>query len=44
MVYPFAAGSAADVQGRLFASRFSELLGQTMVFENVGAQAAHPGR
>jgi tripartite-type tricarboxylate transporter receptor subunit TctC len=36
MVYPFAAGSAADVLGRLFASRLSELLGQTAVFENVG--------
>jgi tripartite-type tricarboxylate transporter receptor subunit TctC len=36
MVYPFAAGSAADVLGRLFASRLSELLGQTVVFENVG--------
>ena len=36
MVYPFAAGSAADVLGRLFASRLSELLGQTVIFENVG--------
>jgi tripartite-type tricarboxylate transporter receptor subunit TctC len=35
MVYPFAAGSAADVLGRLFASRLSELLGQTVLFENV---------
>ena len=36
MVYPFAAGSAADVLGRLYASRLSELLGQTVIFENVG--------
>jgi tripartite-type tricarboxylate transporter receptor subunit TctC len=36
MVYPFAAGSTADVLGRLFASRLSELLGQTVIFENVG--------
>ena len=36
MVYPFAAGSAADAMGRIFASRLSELLGQTVVFENVG--------
>src|SRR5262249_23142543 len=36
MVYPFAAGSAADVMGRLFASRLSELLGQQVIFENVG--------
>jgi tripartite-type tricarboxylate transporter receptor subunit TctC len=36
MVYPFAAGSAADAMGRIFASRLSELLAQTVVFENVG--------
>ena len=36
MVYPFAAGSAADVMGRLLASRLSDLLGQSVVFENVG--------
>jgi tripartite-type tricarboxylate transporter receptor subunit TctC len=36
MVYPFAAGSAADVLGRIFASRLSELLGQPVIFENVG--------
>jgi len=36
MVYPSAAGSAADVMGRLFGSRLSELLGQPVIFENVG--------
>jgi tripartite-type tricarboxylate transporter receptor subunit TctC len=36
MVYPFAAGSAADVMGRLLASRLSDLLAQSVVFENVG--------
>src|SRR5436190_23349968 len=36
LVYPFAAGSAADVMGRLFASRLSELLGQPVIFDNVG--------
>ena len=36
MVYPFAADSAADAMGRIFASRLSELLAQTVVFENVG--------
>src|SRR5215813_13383070 len=35
MVYPFAAGSAGDVAGRLFASRLAELLGQPVVFENI---------
>jgi tripartite-type tricarboxylate transporter receptor subunit TctC len=35
MVYPFAAGSAADALGRMFASRLSEILGQQVIFENV---------
>jgi tripartite-type tricarboxylate transporter receptor subunit TctC len=40
MVYPFTAGSSADVLGRLFASRLSELLGQPIIFENVGGAGA----
>ena len=36
MVYPFAAGSAADVLGRTFALRLSEILGQQVILENVG--------
>lgn len=36
MVYPFAAGSAADAMGRLFGTRLSELLGQPVIFDNVG--------
>jgi len=36
MVYPFAAGSAADVLGRTFGSRLSEILGQQVILENVG--------
>jgi tripartite-type tricarboxylate transporter receptor subunit TctC len=32
----YAAGSAGDVLGRIFASRLSELLGQPVIFENVG--------
>jgi tripartite-type tricarboxylate transporter receptor subunit TctC len=36
MVYPFAAGSGGDPLGRVFASRLSELLGQPVLFENVG--------
>src|SRR5262245_19163589 len=31
IVYPFAAGSAGDVLGRIFASRLSELLGQPVL-------------
>jgi len=43
MVYPFAAGSAADVLGRVFASRLSELLGQPVMFENVGGAGGMTG-
>lgn len=43
MVYPFAAGSAADVKGRLFASRMGELLGQSVVFESVGGGGGMTG-
>lgn len=37
MVVPFAAGSGVDVLGRLLAPRLSELLGQRVLVENVGA-------
>ena len=37
MVVPFAAGSGVDVLGRLLAPRLSELLGQQVIVENVGA-------
>jgi tripartite-type tricarboxylate transporter receptor subunit TctC len=43
MVYPFAAGSAGDTVGRLFASRLSELLGQPVIFENVGGAGGMAG-
>jgi tripartite-type tricarboxylate transporter receptor subunit TctC len=43
MVYPFAAGSAGDVLGRIFASRLSELLGQPVIFENVGGAGGMTG-
>jgi tripartite-type tricarboxylate transporter receptor subunit TctC len=43
MVYPFAAGSAGDVMGRLFASRLSELLGQSVIFENVSGAGGMTG-
>jgi tripartite-type tricarboxylate transporter receptor subunit TctC len=43
LVYPFAAGSAGDVPGRLLASRLSELLGQPVIFENVGGAGGMTG-
>src|SRR5262245_11108458 len=43
IVYPFAAGSAGDVVGRIFASRLSELLGQPVLFENVGGAGGMTG-
>jgi len=43
IVYPFAAGSAGDVLGRIFASRLSELLGQPVTFENVGGAGGMTG-
>jgi len=43
MVYSFAAGSAADVLGRVFASRLSELLHQPIIVENVGGAGGMTG-
>jgi tripartite-type tricarboxylate transporter receptor subunit TctC len=43
MVYPFAPGSAGDIVGRIFASRLSELLGQPVIFENVGGAGGMTG-
>jgi tripartite-type tricarboxylate transporter receptor subunit TctC len=43
MVYPFGAGSAGDVLGRIFAARLSELLGQPVIFENVGGAGGMTG-
>jgi len=37
MIIPFAAGGPTDVLGRVMAQRMSELLGQQVVVENVGA-------
>jgi tripartite-type tricarboxylate transporter receptor subunit TctC len=43
LIYPFAAGSAGDVPGRLLAARLSEALGQPVLFENVGGAGGVTG-
>src|SRR5258708_6493244 len=43
IVYPFAAGRAGDVLGRIFAPRLSELLHQPVIFENVAGAGGMTG-
>ena len=43
MVIPFAAGGPQDTIGRIIAQRMSELLGQTVVVENVGGAGGMTG-
>jgi len=43
LIVPFAAGGGIDASARLQAQRMSELLGQTIVVENVGAAAGMAG-
>jgi tripartite-type tricarboxylate transporter receptor subunit TctC len=43
MVIPFAPGGGLDASGRVQAQRMSELLGQTIVVENVGGAAGTTG-
>ena len=43
MVIPFAAGGPQDTIGRVFAQRMGELLGQTVVVENVGGAGGMTG-
>ncbi len=43
LVVPFAAGGGIDVSARLQAQRMGELLGQTIVVENIGAAAGMIG-
>src|SRR5262245_24622480 len=43
LVVPFGAGGGLDVSVRIQAQRMSELLGQTIVTENVGAAAGTVG-
>ncbi len=43
MVNPFAAGGPNDVPARLFAQRMGEILGQTIIVENVGGAGGMNG-
>src|SRR6202011_3129320 len=47
MIIPFAAGGPTDVLGRVGAHRMSEIIGQQVIFENVGGaggmNTAHEG-
>jgi tripartite-type tricarboxylate transporter receptor subunit TctC len=43
LVVPFAAGGGVDVSARIQAQRMSELLGQSIIVENVGAAAGMVG-
>jgi len=43
MLYPFTAGSAGDGVGRIIAARMAELLGQPVLFENVGGAGGMTG-
>ena len=43
MVIPFAAGGPTDVLGRVIAQRMGEVLGQTVVVENVGGAGGQTG-
>jgi tripartite-type tricarboxylate transporter receptor subunit TctC len=43
MIIPFAAGGPTDVLGRVVAQRMGELLGQTIVIENVGGAGGMTG-
>jgi tripartite-type tricarboxylate transporter receptor subunit TctC len=43
MVIPFAAGGPTDVLGRLVAGRMSEIMGQTVIVENVNGAGGQTG-
>ena len=43
MIIPFAAGGPTDLLGRLIAQRMGEILGQTIVVENVGGAGGMAG-
>jgi tripartite-type tricarboxylate transporter receptor subunit TctC len=43
LIVPFAAGGGVDVSARIQAQRMGEMLGQTIIVENVGAAAGRVG-
>jgi tripartite-type tricarboxylate transporter receptor subunit TctC len=43
MIIPFAAGGPTDVLGRVMAQRMGELLGQTVIVENIGGAGGMTG-
>src|SRR5260370_35718321 len=43
LVVPFVAGGGIDVPARIQAQRMGELLGQTIIVENIGAAAGMAG-
>ncbi|HUI98275.1 MAG TPA: tripartite tricarboxylate transporter substrate binding protein [Xanthobacteraceae bacterium] len=43
MIIPFAAGGPTDVLGRVMAQRIGELLGQTVIVENIGGAGGMTG-
>ncbi len=43
MIIPFAAGGPTDILGRVIAGRMSEIMGQTVVVENIGGAGGMTG-
>src|SRR5579864_2957936 len=43
MIIPFAAGGPTDVLGRVMAQRMGEILGQTVIVENIGGAGGMTG-
>jgi tripartite-type tricarboxylate transporter receptor subunit TctC len=43
LIVPFAAGGGVDVNARIMAQRMGELIGQTIIIENIGAAAGMAG-
>jgi tripartite-type tricarboxylate transporter receptor subunit TctC len=43
MIVPFAAGGSVDVLGRIFANRMTELLGRSVIVENIGGAGGMVG-